>query len=139
MMSNSTPRDCPFCALPPARIIQSNALALVIRDGYPVSPGHTLVIPRRHVSSLFDLDGRERNAMFDLLTVARRDLEAELGPAGYNIGINDGQAAGQTVQHLHVHLIPRFVGDRADPRGGVRWIFPEHADYWSAREKQCAC
>ena len=107
---------------------------MVIRDGFPVSPGHTLVIPRRHVGSLFDLETRERDALFDLLAAARRDLESELGPAGYNIGINDGPAAGQTVPHLHVHLIPRFAGDRADPRGGVRWIFPELADYWSARE-----
>ncbi|MCK7497189.1 MAG: HIT family protein [Comamonadaceae bacterium] len=111
--------------------MHENALALVIRDGFPISKGHTLVLPRRHVASFFDLEPAERDAVFDLLQVARERLERELEPAGYNIGINDGAAAGQTVLHLHVHLIPRYTGDRADPRGGVRWIFPERADYWT--------
>jgi len=127
----STAPICPFCGLPPQRVLHENAWALVVRDAYPVSPGHTLVIPRRHIASFFDLSTDEHGALVDLLRVAREELSRERQPAAYNIGINDGAAAGQTVPHLHVHLIPRYTGDRADPRGGVRWIFPELADYWS--------
>ncbi len=124
---------CPFCSLPATRIVLRNAHGLVIRDGYPISPGHTLIIPRRHVSSFFDLHAGERTDLLSLLDEARQALDAELRPDGYNIGINDGPAAGQTVDHLHIHLIPRYTGDQADPRGGVRWIVPEKADYWSKR------
>jgi diadenosine tetraphosphate (Ap4A) HIT family hydrolase len=122
---------CPFCTLPEARVVASDALALVIRDGFPVSPGHTLVVPRRHVASIAETSADELRSLWALLAEARRSLDEALRPAGYNIGINDGVAAGQTVMHLHVHLIPRFKGDRADPRGGVRWVIPERADYWS--------
>jgi diadenosine tetraphosphate (Ap4A) HIT family hydrolase len=125
--------SCPFCQLPPERLVLANDLAIVIRDGYPVSPGHTLVIPRRHVGSFFEITDAERTAMLALLEQAKAGLDASHAPAGYNIGINDGPAAGQTVPHLHLHLIPRYAGDRADPRGGVRWIIPEKADYWSAK------
>lgn len=124
---------CPFCQIPPERMVLANDLAVVIRDGYPISPGHTLVIPRRHVGSFFEITEAERAAMLELLEQAKADLDATQAPAGYNIGINDGPAAGQTVPHLHLHLIPRYAGDREDPRGGVRWIIPEKADYWSAR------
>lgn len=124
---------CPFCTLSSERIVLSNRHGLVIRDGFPVSPGHTLVIPRRHVASFFDLDASERESLFDLLDEAKRRLDREMQPAAYNIGINDGPAAGQTVPHLHIHLMPRYAGDQADPRGGVRWIFPDQADYWSPR------
>ena len=109
-------QPCPFCALPPERIIEQTPLALAIRDGFPVSPGHTLIIPRRHVGSCFEITAEE--------------LTARLRPDGFNIGVNDGAAAGQTVPHLHIHLIPRFRGDRPDPRGGVRWVLPEKAAYW---------
>lgn len=132
----SSDASCPFCTLPKSRIILENDLAVVIRDAFPVSPGHTLVIPRRHIGSFFALEARERSALLDLVDLARRDLDEALKPAGYNIGINDGPAAGQTVPHLHVHLIPRYEGDQPDPRGGVRWIFPERADYWSARTRE---
>lgn len=122
---------CPFCSLPPDSPVLQNDRAIAIRDGFPVSPGHTLILPRRHVRSFFEITDEERVDLLSLLAVARADLERELRPAGYNIGINDGAAAGQTVPHLHIHLIPRYAGDRADPRGGVRWILPEKADYWS--------
>lgn len=122
---------CPFCALPAERIVHAHRLALALRDGYPVSPGHTLVIPRRHVASLAELSIDEACALWTLLNEARAALAEELHPDAFNIGINDGPAAGQTVMHLHVHLIPRHVGDRPDPRGGVRWVIPEKADYWS--------
>lgn len=124
---------CPFCALPSERIVLANLHGLVIRDGFPVSPGHTLVIPRRHISSFFELDAAERDALLALLEEAKRRLDREMQPAAYNIGINDGPAAGQTVPHLHIHLIPRYLGDQPDPRGGVRWIFPDKANYWSIR------
>jgi diadenosine tetraphosphate (Ap4A) HIT family hydrolase len=123
-------KHCPFCTLPPERIIDSNDLALVIRDGYPVSPGHTLVIPKRHIGSWFDITSEEQSAMLDLLGRAKAVLGEEFKPDGYNIGINDGPTAGQTVPHLHMHLIPRYKGDLEDPRGGVRWIIPGKAKYW---------
>lgn len=125
--------SCPFCAMPPERIVQASSLAFAVLDGYPVSEGHTLIIPRRHVPSFFDLTAEERTEILALLDWCRSDLVAQRKPDGFNIGINDGAAAGQTVMHLHVHLIPRYAGDKADPRGGVRWIFPERADYWSGR------
>ncbi|GFO56968.1 HIT family protein [Geomonas sp. Red276] len=121
---------CPFCALDPSRIAASNELAVVILDGFPVSPGHTLIIPRRHIASLFEATEEERAALFSLLGEARELLLQERSPNGFNIGINDGVAAGQTVMHLHIHLIPRYLGDMPDPRGGVRWIFPARAAYW---------
>ena len=124
---------CPFCSLPRERIIVSNVCGIAIRDGFPVSPGHTLIIPRRHVGSYFDLFKDERDALLALLEEAKHGLDKELHPVGYNIGINDGPVAGQTVLHLHVHLIPRYQGDQVDPRGGVRWVIPEKADYWSHR------
>ena len=121
---------CPFCTLPADRIVASNELAVVIRDGFPISPGHTLIIPKRHHGSFFEATDDERYSMLALLDQARRDITTELSPDGFNIGINDGAAAGQTVPHLHIHLIPRFTGDCEDPRGGVRWIMPERARYW---------
>jgi len=111
--------------------VARNANGVVIRDGFPVSPGHTLVIPLRHVRSFFELTNEERQDLFALLDSAKARIDIELSPQGYNIGVNDGLVAGQTVPHLHIHLIPRYRGDRADPRGGVRWIIPEKADYWS--------
>ncbi|MDO8714186.1 MAG: HIT family protein [Polynucleobacter sp.] len=125
-----TMKPCPFCTLPPERIIDSNEYGLTIRDGFPVSTGHTLVIPKRHIGSWFEIDAKEQLGLLNLLTRAKIALQDELNPDGYNIGINDGPAAGQTVPHLHMHVIPRYKGDQDDPRGGVRWIIPEKAKYW---------
>ena len=122
---------CPFCSSPTDRIVLDNEFGLVLRDGFPVSPGHTLIIPRRHVASFFEITDAERADLMSLLAAARDDLDREFRPAGYNIGINDGAAAGQTVPHLHIHLIPRYEGDRDDPRGGVRWVLPDKAAYWN--------
>lgn len=122
---------CPFCTLPASRIVAENDLAVVVRDAFPVSPGHTLIIPRRHVRSFFDLTSDERTAMLSLLDSAKSALESEIHPDGYNVGINDGPAAGQMVAHVHLHLIPRYSGDVLDPRGGVRWVLPEKAKYWA--------
>lgn len=126
-----TSRLCPFCTLPPERIVAQNRCGAWIYDGYPVSPGHSLIIPKRHVGSFFEVSAEERAALLELLDQARAAVEMEYSPDGYNIGINDGAAAGQTIPHRHLHLIPRYVGDAADPRGGVRWVIPEKADYWS--------
>lgn len=112
-------------------MVGEDALAFAIRDGFPISPGHTLIIPHRHIASFFDATSAERTSVLALLDLARDQLVKELAPAGFNIGINDGSAAGQTVPHLHIHLIPRFEGDVADPQGGVRWVIPGLADYWS--------
>jgi diadenosine tetraphosphate (Ap4A) HIT family hydrolase len=122
---------CPFCNLPESRIILSNQQAVAVADGFPISPGHTLIIPRRHIESIFETNSEEANALILLLAEAKNFVDKEFKPDGFNIGVNDGPAAGQTIPHLHIHLIPRFTGDRPDPRGGVRWIIPEKADYWS--------
>jgi diadenosine tetraphosphate (Ap4A) HIT family hydrolase len=122
---------CPFCTLPADRIVKSSLHGVVIRDGFPVSPGHTLVIPHRHIWSFFDMSADEKADLLGLLDAAKKSVDAEFNPSGYNIGINDGPAAGQTVPHLHIHLIPRYEGDQPDPRGGVRWVIPQKADYWS--------
>ena len=124
-------KSCPFCTLPPERIIDSNDLAIVIRDGFPISQGHTLIIPKRHTGSFFDTSDEEKLALFELIEHTKLKLDQEFCPDSYNIGINDGPAAGQTVPHLHIHLIPRYKGDQEDPRGGVRWIIPGKAKYWA--------
>ena len=126
-------KPCPFCTLPPERVLGQNQHALWIRDGFPVSPGHSLVIPKRHVRSFFETSPQERTALLELLDQAQAAACTEFRPDGFNIGINDGAAAGQTVLHLHIHLIPRFQGDLPDARGGVRWVIPSKADYWSPR------
>ena len=125
---------CPFCELEASRIILSNAYALALYDGFPVSPGHTLIIPKRHIASFFEATREEQAALLDVVNEMQQVLTAERHPEGFNIGINVGEAAGQTVMHLHIHLIPRYAGDQPDPRGGVRWIFPDKADYWTNRK-----
>lgn len=126
-------KPCAFCTLPESRVIDSSQYGLVFRDGFPISRGHTLIIPRRHTGSFFDLSANERTDLLTLLDRAKAVIDAEFTPDGFNIGINDGATAGQTVPHLHIHLIPRYNGDCTDPRGGVRWIVPAKADYWSKR------
>ncbi len=121
---------CPFCNPDKSRVIVANDHAMAIYDGFPVTPGHSLIVPKRHIASFFEATGEEQAAMLDLLTEIRQLLLKERSPDGFNIGINDGTAAGQTIMHLHIHLIPRYTGDTEDPRGGVRWIMPEKAPYW---------
>ena len=125
--------NCPFCNLPSERAIDCCDLTQTLRDGFPISPGHTLIIPKRHFGTYFQATSGELQAISEAINSAKILLDDEFAPDGYNIGINNGAAAGQTVFHLHVHLIPRYDGDTEDPRGGVRWIFPEKADYWSHR------
>ena len=112
----------------------SNGLAVAAPDKFPVTPGHALVFPKRHVASLFEADGPEVAAMFGLLCAVRAKLaDAPDSPDGFTVGVNDGAAAGQTVPHLHIHLIPRRTGDCPDPRGGLRRLFPGKAAWWEAR------
>jgi diadenosine tetraphosphate (Ap4A) HIT family hydrolase len=119
----------PFLALPESAHVAANALAFAVRDAFPVSPGHTLVVPRRLVPTWFDATREEQHALLDLVEVVRRALDAERQPDGYNVGFNAGVAAGQTVLHLHVHVIPRYAGDVPDPRGGVRHVIPGKGNY----------
>jgi len=121
---------CPFCSVDKTRIILENNTVMVIRDAFPVSPGHALIIPKRHIASFFETNEEERKAMLEALDQAKEIFDRELKPDGYNIGINEGLTAGQTIMHLHIHLIPRYKGDSSDPRGGIRWIFPDKARYW---------
>ena len=121
--------ECPFCALESYEIVARNRLAVAIYDKFPASPGHILVIPRRHFADYFDATDKELRAIDQLLRKSRAILMQEKAPDGFNIGINVGAAAGQTVFHLHVHLIPRYVGDHAQPAGGVRHIIPGQGYY----------
>jgi diadenosine tetraphosphate (Ap4A) HIT family hydrolase len=125
--------DCPFCRIEPARIVAETELTLTLRDGFPVSPGHTLIIPKRHFADFFKATDAEAAEIWQALRTASAELAREQAPDGFNVGVNVGYAAGQTVMHLHVHLIPRYRGDQPDPRGGIRRIFPELADYWTPR------
>lgn len=122
--------NCLFCLPPPDHILIERPLAFVKRDGYPLTKGHALIIPRRHIASFFDTTAEERQTMLELLDEAKALLDREYQPNGYNIGINNGPAAGQTVMHVHMHVIPRYLGDNGDPRGGIRMIIPERAEYW---------
>lgn len=124
----------PFLQIDPREWVASNELAFAIRDKHPVTPGHTLVIPRRVVATWFDASPEEQRAVFALVDEVKAALDRELRPDGYNIGINVGVAAGQTVMHLHVHVIPRRSGDMEDPRGGVRHVIPEKGNYLRGKD-----
>jgi len=123
---------CPFCAPSPEHVASDGPLVRVLWDLYPVSPGHQLVVPRRHVARWSEATPAEQAALFAHIQVAR-ELASSRDPAidGFNVGWNDGPSAGQTVMHLHVHVIPRRTGDVADPRGGIRWVIPARARYWT--------
>jgi len=127
-------QSCVFCNIDKHRVTASDELTITVLDKYPISPGHTLIIPRRHCRTFFDATNNEQAALINAVNWAKEELDKEYSPDGYNIGINNGVAAGQTVGHLHIHLIPRYEGDVQEPKGGVRWIFPDKADYWSNPE-----
>lgn len=126
---------CPFCdRIAVGNVIDGNDSATALLDGYPLNPGHCLVVPRRHVADFFDLSQPEQADIWRLVAELKARLDRERAPAGYNVGVNVGAAAGQTVWHAHVHLIPRHAGDVEDPRGGVRWVVPAKAPYWRDRK-----
>jgi len=118
-----------FLQVPPADWVASNDLAFAFRDRYPVAPGHTLIVTRRVVTDWFAATEAERIAVMQLIETVKAALDEELHPDGYNVGFNAGLAAGQTVMHLHVHVIPRYLGDMDDPRGGVRHVIPSRGNY----------
>jgi diadenosine tetraphosphate (Ap4A) HIT family hydrolase len=130
-MNEPQAKPCPFCPPKEHEILAEHPLAVAVTDSNPLTKGHALVIPRRHVPSFFELTVDERVAICEVLDRVKERVDTEHEPDAYNIGINDGAAAGQTVMHVHVHVIPRYKGDADDPRGGVRWIFPRKADYWN--------
>lgn len=120
--------DCPFCKASLVRHSENEA-AFAIQDSFPVSPRHMLVIPKLHVSSIFDLAENDLVLLWELVSQIRAELMND-GADATNIGVNDGSAAGQTISHAHIHVIPRYDGDVKDPRGGVRWVIPSKAAYW---------
>ncbi len=123
---------CPFCQLEDGRQpIAENELAFALYDKHPVSDGHTLLLPRRHVPDYFNLTPAEQRAIWAMANDIRQLLIDQFQPDGFNVGINCGEVAGQTVFHAHVHLIPRYAGDVESPRGGVRGVKPEKMDYGS--------
>ena len=127
----SLPEDSPFYPVDTCRVLLETSECIAFFDRYPVSEGHTLVVPLTPVVSLYELDESLQAAVWDTVRQARQLLEERFQPDGFNIGINDGRAAGQTVPHAHVHLIPRYRGDVPDPRGGIRWVIPHAAKYWA--------
>ncbi len=123
-------KTCLFCSIPKGRIISENQLAYAIRDGFPVTEGHTLVIPKRHAEDYFSLTQDELLACDSLLRKLRDDIQqGDSTVEGFNVGVNAGAVAGQTIFHCHIHLIPRREGDVENPRGGVRHLIPGKGDY----------
>jgi len=114
--------ECMFCTLPETDIFVENEMAVAIFDQFPVNKGHVLIIPKRHLANLFDATQEEIMGIWKLLEVVKEELDEQFQADGYNVGVNVGAAAGQTVFHMHVHVIPRYHGDVEDPRGGIRKI-----------------
>jgi diadenosine tetraphosphate (Ap4A) HIT family hydrolase len=128
------PVTCVFCVRAAVgELVAENELAAAFLDAYPVSRGHCLVIPRRHEPDFLALTSEEHAAVWALVSKVRQHIEAVRTPAGYNIGINVGEVAGQTIAHAHLHVIPRYRGDVADPRGGIRCVIPTKTRYWEER------
>ncbi|HKJ32660.1 MAG TPA: HIT domain-containing protein [Balneolales bacterium] len=122
--------ECPFCVLnDDHELLTESATAFAILDKFPVNEGHALIIPKRHISSYFDLTDREQSALWLMVNRVKKLLEKQYSPDGFNVGINIGEDAGQTVPHVHIHLIPRYNGDIEDPTGGVRFVIPDKANY----------
>ena len=123
--------ECIFCSLDSSRIEKESNLFFIIKDLYPVGEGHSLLIPKRHVQSFFDLTENETASLLKMLREQKQELSsADETITGYNVGINDGKDAGQTVMHCHIHLIPRRKGDMKDPEGGVRGVIPAKQKYY---------
>ena len=127
--------DCVFCGVDESRIAWNSPLVLAVWDGFPVSPGHALIVPRRHVASWDALTRDEKAAILAGVDAVRAVIASRYEPDAYNVGFNDGAVAGQTVTHFHMHVIPRYEGDTPDPRGGIRWVLGDKAVYWRDAEK----
>ena len=124
----TNPARCIFC-FPDREILAENEHAIAVFDSFPVSKGHTLVLPRRHAVTIWDLDETDYDACFRLVLTTRAILGKRFAPDGFNVGVNCGEAAGQSVWHAHIHVIPRYRGDTPKPRGGVRNVIPLKGDY----------
>jgi diadenosine tetraphosphate (Ap4A) HIT family hydrolase len=122
-------KPCIFCSTAGEKLVAENALAQAVLDTYPVAPGHTLIVPRRHARTIWDLTEEEYAACFALVRAAKAIIAGRHRPDGFNVGVNCEQAGGQSVWHAHIHLIPRYKGDVPDPRGGVRNVIPHKAHY----------
>jgi diadenosine tetraphosphate (Ap4A) HIT family hydrolase len=123
--------SCPFCGrIASGDTDRDHIHAVSFADRYPLNPGHTLIVPRRHVSDIYELTPSERAGLWQLVDDVALAMRRQVGIDGLNIGVNVGKAAGQTVGHAHVHVVPRHIGDVDDPRGGVRWVIPKRATYW---------
>lgn len=122
--------DCPFCNCPPQDVVLHNELCYARFDKFPVSKGHILIIPYRHFDSYFDSQHEEKLALLALVDETKILVDKKFAADGYNLGINIGQYAGQTIMHLHMHLIPRYKGDVEDPSGGVRGVIPNNRHPW---------
>jgi diadenosine tetraphosphate (Ap4A) HIT family hydrolase len=122
---------CIFCEYLENRekIVFENNLAFAIYDGFPVNKGHMLIMPKRHVSSYFELSEDEKNDISLLLEISKKHVDQLFNPDGYNVGFNEGIYAGQTIMHCHVHLIPRYKGDVDNPKGGIRGVIPNKQKY----------
>ena len=120
---------CLFCHPKPHEILAETEHALLISDSFPVSPGHCLVTPRRHIKTYFECSEEENREFRELILLAKQQIEKKHSPDGYNIGCNNELAAGQSVFHLHIHIIPRYQGDVENPKGGVRWVIPKNSQY----------
>ena len=120
-------KDCPFCNL--NNIEYSTNFFNIIYDKYPVTKGHILVISKRHIASYFDLSNDEKHELIEIIDTLQRYLSDTYSPDGFNVGFNDGKCAGQTVQHFHLHIIPRYEGDMENPQGGVRGVIPNEQKY----------
>ena len=120
---------CPFCHIDESRIVIKNKVGFVIKDIFPVTTGHSLVIPYRHHCDYFELNHEEKLGLWSLVDETKSSLDSAFNPDGFNIGINVGEAAGQTISHVHIHVIPRYTGDTPKPRGGVRGVIPEKQAY----------
>ena len=127
---NIMEEDCPFCTIGEhVEVLCKTDIAMAILDSFPISPGHTLVIPKRHVPDYFELTAEEQNELWQLVKRCKMILQDRFHPDGFNIGINVGEMAGQSIFHVHIHLIPRYKGDVKNPKGGVRHIIPGKGYY----------
>ena len=122
-------QDCPFCSINPERVVFSTTHGQAIWDAYPVSPGHILIVPRRHASTWDELTDIEKSWAWSAVDQAIAVVRSRHSPNGFNVGFNLGSAAGQTVLHFHLHVIPRYTGDVDDPRGGIRHVILEKPNY----------
>ena len=128
--TNNLAKSCPFCRyLIEKNTIKESESAFAVYDKFPVNEGHVLVIPKRHISDYFNLTSKEQMACWQLVNEVKERIDNENSPDGYNVGLNNGKVAGQTIFHVHIHIIPRYRDDVINPQGGIRGVIPERKEY----------